>query len=135
MSLCPHCDRDIETEVRYCSNCGYDLLPTDTLNTEATDGTAFSKTILKVGSIIQNRFHIVNEIGSGGTGFVYKAHDTVLDEVVAIKVLKPELASDDSMISTGISRASNTRSKLTILWANSTGAFVSAINGPYNCRK
>ncbi|MFC1853778.1 protein kinase [candidate division CSSED10-310 bacterium] len=52
-----------------------------------------------VGSILGNRFDILEEIGTGGMGIVFKAKDKVLDEIVALKVLKADLATDSEMIS------------------------------------
>ena len=45
-----------------------------------------------VGSTI-NQYKILEKIGAGGQGTVYKAQDTKLDRTVVIKVLPPELTA------------------------------------------
>jgi len=42
----------------------------------------------------RSRYQILDQLGSGGTGTVYKVLDTTLSEVLALKVLRPELVSD-----------------------------------------
>ncbi|MFA5161687.1 MAG: serine/threonine-protein kinase [Elusimicrobiales bacterium] len=41
---------------------------------------------------------IVSKIGMGGMGAAYKAHHTLLDKIVCIKVLAPNLANDDRYV-------------------------------------
>ena len=46
---------------------------------------------------LQNgRYAVIEKLGEGGKGIVYKAKDTVLDRVVAIKVLKSEVLSEEA---------------------------------------
>jgi len=46
---------------------------------------------------LQNgRFAILKKLGEGGKGIVYKARDTVLNRVVAVKMLKSEALSDEA---------------------------------------
>ena len=46
-----------------------------------------------IGSTISH-YRVVSEIGRGGTGVVYKAHDTSLDRIVALKFLSRDLTRD-----------------------------------------
>ena len=46
---------------------------------------------------IPGRFKILSQIGNGGMGIVYKVRDLETGEIVALKLLKPEIASDPRM--------------------------------------
>lgn len=61
-----------------------------------TDGEAFRDAQERpaTSSQIPPRYEALSQIGTGGTGIVYKVRDLETGETVALKVLKPEIASD-----------------------------------------
>lgn len=50
------------------------------------------------GSVIGNRYKIIEKIGNGGMATVYKALDQILNRYVAIKVLREEFTTDEEFI-------------------------------------
>ncbi len=48
--------------------------------------------IFETGSVIADRYEVLALLGIGGMGAVYKTQDRELDRVVALKVIRPELA-------------------------------------------
>ncbi len=55
--------------------------------------------MLNAGDFLQNRYEIINCIGSGGMADVFRARDHKLNRFVAIKVLKAEYRSDKEFVS------------------------------------
>jgi Tol biopolymer transport system component len=52
---------------------------------------------LKPGQMLAH-YRLVEQIGQGGMGVVWKAEDTTLDRAVAIKILPPEFAADQERV-------------------------------------
>ncbi len=51
-----------------------------------------------IGKILGNRYQVVEKIGDGGTAFVFRGLDNLLNRSVTIKVLRPEYVSDQDFV-------------------------------------
>ena len=50
------------------------------------------------GTLFGGRYEIIESLGEGGMGKVYRAFDTRVQEEVAIKLLRPEISADRKVI-------------------------------------
>jgi len=98
--ICRKCGSENIDESCFCSKCGSDLL-------ERSDSSSLgSSKIPNIKSefnfnpddLFADRYKIIEEIGQGGMGRVYKAADRELDIVVALKMIRPEFLADPKMI-------------------------------------
>ncbi len=53
---------------------------------------------LMPGMVLGGRYEVLQLLGRGGMGAVYKAHDKELDRIVALKLIRPDLARNPEMV-------------------------------------
>lgn len=98
--ICRKCGFENIDESCFCSKCGADLLK------GADSSSLGSSKIPNVNSefnfnpddLFADRYQIIEEIGRGGMGRVYKAVDRELGIIVALKMIRPEFLADPKMI-------------------------------------
>jgi serine/threonine protein kinase len=94
---CPKCKAENPDTQSFCGDCGTQLasaketpLPTQTIEAPKEE--------LTTGSTFAGRYQIIEELGKGGMGKVYKVLDKEVKAKIALKLIKPEIAADKKTI-------------------------------------
>src|SRR5262249_26966866 len=102
---CPKCRHSNPSGSLHCASCNAFLSSDDDLTEFIGDGwsrvvpagKAGATTTLTPGRVIAERYEILQLLGEGGMGAVFKALDRQLERPVALKIIRPELAGSPTV--------------------------------------
>jgi serine/threonine-protein kinase len=94
MAACPQCSGSCDASHRFCPACGF---PVGELVRAGEDPL--------IGTTLAGGYVILELVGVGGMGRVYRAEQTALGRTVAVKIIHPNLLGDESAAARFISEA------------------------------
>jgi len=95
---CPKCFFNNPDDTLYCGKCAAPLHPSEKIPSSLTKTLETPKEELTRGTTFAGRYELIEELGKGGMGRVYKVFDKKIKEEVALKLLKPEISGDEKTI-------------------------------------
>jgi len=94
----PKCQAENPETKQFCGDCGTQLPFSKDIRPEATETLQTPIKELTTGSTFAGRYQIIEELGKGGMGRVYRVLDKKLNEEVALKLIKAEISTDKETI-------------------------------------
>ena len=98
--LCGNCFTYNDTNRRSCRKCGERLHSGEKTRTYGSEGAVpCSETgPFSPGDTVAGRYDVIEEIGRGGMGCVYKVRDRHLNITVALKIIRPERSKNPEIV-------------------------------------
>jgi tRNA A-37 threonylcarbamoyl transferase component Bud32 len=95
---CSKCTHENPSGLSHCQKCQSPLALSSDNEATRLGGDAQTDFEFRRGQVVNGRFTVLDLIGRGGMGRIYKAHDNVLGEDVALKTLLPQFLRDKMVV-------------------------------------
>ena len=95
---CPKCGATFPLGHQMCVHCGTRLPGSQPGTGPGQGGAKDAKWYFRPGQVVASRYTVINMIGRGGMGCIYKVHDNTLEEDVALKTLLPRFTNDQHVV-------------------------------------
>src|SRR5688572_27998989 len=110
--ICPACRAAFDADTNYCSRCGASLgaTPAEDRLRKTEPSMTVPATVAEfahddsgprdplLGRVIDGRYKVLERLGTGGMGVVYKVEHQRMGKIAAMKVLHRSLAADPEVI-------------------------------------
>ena len=95
---CARCGADNSGSQRFCGECGTKLTQPRESPTAQTAEIQTPDSELRTGTTFAGRYQVIEELGKGGMGRVYKVLDTRINEKIALKLIRRDLCPDKETV-------------------------------------
>lgn len=95
---CPKCHTENPEDSKFCKECATPLSDIEGISISQTRTLQTPSEGLTRGTLFADRYEIIEKLGEGGMGTVYRVEDTKVGEEVALKLINPLVSSDSKTI-------------------------------------
>src|SRR2546423_2394071 len=97
--ICPRCQQSVRDGARFCDSCGLSISSIAAAN-QSPDGLAETVKAVDplIGHVIDSKYQIIEQLGCGGMGVVYRAERVLVGDEVALKILRGEFVAEEETV-------------------------------------
>ena len=95
---CPKCQTENLRDAKFCRDCAMPIPKSNESYSPFTRTLETPAAGLSRGSLFAERYEIIEELGVGGMGRVYRVFDKQIEGEIALKLIRQEIASQKKVI-------------------------------------